>query len=274
MRFPGLALPANFLFYKSNPLPLHLYDFALHFFRHWSNIRALTFYVPKLESEEEARYVRIMIEQAEQLLRRMHPDYKTGSVRLIVVVENARALFRLEEIMDALGDYFVGASLGWHDFLASTARLFKHDSNYRVPVKADPNIVIHSIKASHDLLVRAVGRRGGLKIGGMYGVLPVHQELSSASFQVTLRGFFKDIIAQLRRGLTGFWVAQADFVRIGLALIEAWREYAIESSSESLERLVNDLLITKEYREEVLSFIFAGDIQGLQSFIFKKDKFS
>ena len=47
MRFPGLALPSTFLFYQQNPLPLHLYDFALHVFHNWRQERALSFYVPK-----------------------------------------------------------------------------------------------------------------------------------------------------------------------------------------------------------------------------------
>ena len=65
-----------------------------------------------------------------------------------------------------------GASLGWHDYLASMARLMKEDPNYRIPVKADPEIVIKHIKASHELLARVVRPRGGVSIGGMYGVLP------------------------------------------------------------------------------------------------------
>ena len=93
--------------------------------------------------------------------------------------------------MDALYPYFAGASLGWHDYLASTARLFKEDPNYRIPVKADPNIVIKHIAASHHLLANVVGSRGGLKIGGMYGVLPVGNDLRGASFQVTIKGFIK-----------------------------------------------------------------------------------
>ncbi len=32
-----------------------------------------------------------------------------------------------------------------------------------------------------------------------------------------------DGVTQLKRGLTGFWVAHPDFVRLGLALVEAWR---------------------------------------------------
>jgi malate synthase len=260
-RFPGLALPCLFLFYKNNPLPLHMYDFALHLFRNWQNPEALAFYVPKLETEEEARYIRIMIETAEKMLHQNHPSYKVGTVRLLIVLENPRAVFRVNEIMDELYPYFAGASLGWHDYLGSTARLFKEDPNYRIPVKADPNIVIKYIKGSHDLLADVVGSRGGIKIGGMYGILPIDTDLFSPSFQITMKGFIKDVITQLKRNLSGFWVAHPDFIRLGLALIEGWKFYQA-SDKTKLETLVTSLL-DKKYHAEILSFINGPDLVGL-----------
>lgn len=260
-RFPGLALPCFFLFYRGEPLPLHLYDFALHFFRNWYNPKALAFYVPKLENEEEARYIRIMLEAAEKLLKKTYPSYAVGSIRLMIVLENPRAVFRTHEIMDELYPYFAGASLGWHDYLASTARLFKEDANYRIPVKADPDIVIKYIKASHDLLAEVVGPRGGIKVGGMYGILPVSNDLKSPSFQVTIKGYIRDVITQMKRDLSGFWVAHPDFVRLGLALVEAWKFHQ-QGDSAKLETLVKSLL-DKQYHQEMMDFIFGEDIKGL-----------
>lgn len=260
-RFPGLALPCFFLFYKNNPIPLHLYDFALHLFKNWHNKEALCFYVPKLENEEEARYIRVMIETAEKMISAIHKEYTVGSIRLMIVLENPRAILRVNEIMDELYPYFAGASLGWHDYLGSTARLFKEDGNYRIPVKADPNIVIKYIKGSHDLLAAVVGSRGGIKVGGMYGILPITPDLFSDSFQVTIKGFIKDVITQMKRELTGFWVAHPDFVRIGLALVEAWNFYK-KGDKSKLETMVTELL-DKKYHQEILDFIHGSDIVGL-----------
>lgn len=260
-RFPGLALPCFFLFYKKNPVPLHLYDFALHFFENWQNKEALAFYVPKLENEEEARYIRIMLETAEKMIKHLHPEYELGSIRLMIVLENPRAVFRVHEILDELYPYFAGASLGWHDYLASTARLFKEDPNYRIPVKADPDIVIKYIKASHDLLAEVVGSRGGIKVGGMYGILPVSPDLMSDSYQVTIKGYIRDVITQMKRGLSGFWVAHPDFVRLGLALVSAWKLHS-EGDPSKLEELVKSLLKEK-FHKEVLDFIHGPDIKGL-----------
>ncbi len=260
-RFPGLAMPCAFLFYKKNPLPLHLYDFALHLWSNWNNPKALTFYVPKLENEEEAAYIRVMIEHAERLIQRIHPQYQIGTVRLMIVLENPRAVFRVNEIMDELHPYFAGASLGWHDYLASTARLMKEDANYRIPVKADPHIVIKHIKASHDLLAAVVGSRGGIKVGGMYGVLPSDSDMQSDSFQVAIKGFIKDVITQLKRNLNGFWVAHPDFVRLGLALVEAWKRFQ-NADQAALDNLVKALLLPK-YHGDMLGFIHGPDVVGL-----------
>jgi malate synthase len=240
-RFPGLALPSSFMFYQGNPLPLHLYDFAVHLFHHWHNPKALCFYVPKLENEEEAAYIKFMIETAETMIQKKHPEYKLGTVRVIIVLENPRAVFRVNEIMDELYPYFVGASLGWHDYLGSTARLFKEDGNYRIPVKADPDIVIKYIKASHELLANVVGERGGIKIGGMYGILPITNDLQSDSFQITIRGFFRDVLTQMKRNLSGYWVAHPDFIRIGIAIVEAWKFYA-KGEEEKLKGIIDGLL--------------------------------
>lgn len=260
-RFPGLALPSFFMFYENEAMPLHLYDFALHFFHNWNRNEALVFYVPKLENEEEANYIKSMLETAETLMKEIHPEYVMGTIRLMIVLENPRAVFRVHEIMDELYPYFAGMSLGWHDYLGSAARLFKEDPNYRIPVKADPDIVIKYIKGSHDLLANVVGPRGGIKVGGMYGILPLDNDRWGDSFQATLKGFFRDVLTQMKRDLTGYWVAHPDFVRIGMAIIEAWKRYA-KGEKQALHQLIQGLL-NEKYQKEVMEFLEGKDIEGL-----------
>ncbi len=257
-RFPGLALPSTSVFVDGKPVPLHAYDFVLHMHANWATPEALTFYVPKLENEEEARYVASMIGSAERRIKAEHPEYQLGTVRLFIVLENPRAVFRVHEIMDALYPYFAGASLGWHDYLASTARLFKEDPNYRIPVKADPDIVIKHIKESHLLLADCVGPRGGLKIGGMYGILPLSRDLADLSMQATIYGYVRDVVTQLRRGLDGFWVAHPDFVRIGIALVQAFRE-----GPAVLGSLIGALILDPAEAETLRAFCAAPDVAGL-----------
>jgi allantoicase len=95
----------------------------------------------------------------------------------------------------------------------------------------------------------------------MYGILPQQTDIESESFQVTLRGFFKDVITQLKRDLTGFWVAHPDFVRLGLAIVEAWKLYAA-GNEKPLYDLTKGIFID-QYRKEVDQFIRGDDIAGL-----------
>ena len=115
-RIPGLPIPCGDLLLDGTPLPLHLVDFALHLFHNRGHREALVFYVPKLETAAEAQYLSRLIQLSDQRLSEMDPAYQVGQVRLFTVFENPRAIFRIQEIADALHPYFAGGSLGWHDF--------------------------------------------------------------------------------------------------------------------------------------------------------------
>ena len=109
--------------------------------------------------------------------------------------------------------------------------------------------------------VAVVGSRGGIKIGGMYGVLPSDSDMQSDSFQVAIKGFIKDVITQLKRDLNCFWVAHPDFVRLGLALVEAWKRFQ-NADHAALDNLVKALLLPK-YHVDMLAFIHGADVAGL-----------
>ena len=260
-RIPGLALPDGAHIYNDQPLPLHLFDFAMHMFHNWNRPQSLIFYIPKLENEEEAAYIHFLIDEAETMLQKLHPSYQKGSVGLFIVFENPRAIFRIQEMADALYPYFVGGSLGWHDFLASTARLFKNDPNYRIPVKADPNIVINHIKESHLILKHALAPIGAISIGGMYGTL--YEEGNPKSFEVCMVGYIKDVITQLKRGLDGFWVAHPNFVRIGIALVYAWRSWQKNPDDTRFDALIKILVPNPVEQEPLRAFVFGEDVDGL-----------
>jgi len=256
-RFPGLALPDGSHLLDGAPLPLHLVDFVLHVFHNRARPEALVFYVPKLENEEEAAYLSALLCETEDRL-----GLSRGTIRVLLVFENPRAIFRIREMAAALAPHFLGGSLGWHDFLASTARLFRHDPNYRIPVKADPDIVIRHIKESHRILVRSLEDTGAITIGGMYGVL--YEAGNEASYRICMVGYIRDVVTQLKRGLGGFWVAHPDFVRIGIALVEAYRRWERSGEPDVLVRLVRALVPDGIEQSPLLEFVLGEDVDGLQ----------
>ncbi len=225
-RIPGIAIPDPKHLYNGAPLPMHLLEFSAHLYTHQNNPEALSFYIPKLETEEEAAYLNMMIRTAEDMIQKTNPNYKIGTVKVIIVFETARATFRMKEIAYALKDYFVGGSLGWHDYLASAATLFEGVKDYQIPVKSDSNIVQNHIRTSHEQLASMMHDIGAIAIGGMFGFLPVKgksEAETELSYSVTMKYYVKDVVAQLHRGLDGFWVAHPQFAHLGIALIEAYK---------------------------------------------------
>jgi len=260
-RIPGLALPDGDHLLDGAPLPLHLVELVQHIWSNRNQSEARVLYFPKLENDEEAAYLARVIDAAERAVQRRFSDYPLGSVRVILVFENPRAIFRIREMAEALFPYFLGGSLGWHDFLASTARLFRHDADYRIPVKADPDIVIRNIRESHDILVRELADAGALKIGGMYGIL--YQSGDLESFAACMVGYIRDVVTQLKRGLDGFWVAHPDFVRIGIALVEAWKQQQANPDATVVHDLVRALVPIEDEHASLLAFIDGPDIEKL-----------
>ncbi len=265
-RVAGLALPDGDHILDESPLPLHLVELVQHVWLNRRHPEALVLYFPKLETEREAAYLNQLLATTERLVAARDPSSAPAAghhVRVLVVFENPRAIFRIKEIAAALSPRFLGGSLGWHDFLASTARLFRHDPGYRIPVKADPNIVIHHIRESHHILVRDLSASGALTIGGMYGVLPAEGEADS--LMVSMVGFIKDVITQLKRGLGGYWVAHPDFVRVGIALVEAWRRRERDPGDDALDRLVALLVPDERELAPLGAFIAGPDVHGLSA---------
>lgn len=255
-RVVGLAIPDGHHLLDGSPLPLHLTELVQHIWTHRHRPDALAFYFPKLENEEEAAYLATLLRTIESSVAAADPTYKPGAIGVLVVFENPRAIFRIAEMAEALFPYFVGGSLGWHDYLAATARLFRYDPGYRIPVKADPDIVINHIRESHRIMVRDLGPIGALKIGGMYGVLPTDGDPMSET--VSMVGFIRDVVTQMKRELDGYWVAHPDFVRVGIALVEAWRQ-----GPDVLDRLVSALVTAPEELARLRAFIAGADVAGL-----------
>ena len=261
-RVPGLALPDGDHLLNGEPLPLHLVELVQHIWLNRTRPEARVVYFPKLENEEEAAYLASLIGATERAVQRRMDSYPLGTVKVICVFENPRAIFRIREMANALHPYFIGGSLGWHDFLASAARVYRHDPGYQIPVKADPNIVINAIKESHLILVRALAPLGAMKIGGMYGVL--HTTGDDKSFSVAMAGYIRDVVTQLKRGLDGFWVAHPDFVRIGIALTEAWKyRDTLDPEQCKLQQLVSVLVVDATERAKLVEFIAGEDVPGL-----------
>ena len=132
-------VPSCTLLYKNQPLPSFLIDILLPLFRSWHNPSDLVFHVNCIENEEDANFLRSVLDRSEAAVRALHPEYSLKSIRVIVAIRSPRSAFRLNEIIDSLGPFFGGMMLDWDKYMAACVRQFKMDSNYSLPNDMPPS---------------------------------------------------------------------------------------------------------------------------------------
>ena len=156
---------------------------------------------------------------------------------------------------DTLYPHFLGGSLGWHDFLGSTARLLGTIPIIEFREGGSEHRHQSYSWSLHQILAEALDPIGAIKIGGMYGIL--YEEGNAASFEICMVGFIKDVFTQMKRGLDGFWVLHPSFVRIGIAMVEAWRRHQSGSDLEAVPQLVRALVPNPQEHEPLIGLCSA-----------------
>ena len=122
-----------------------------------------------------------------------------------------------------------------------------------MPRKSDPNIVVSNIRQAHLQLSRVVGGRGGIEIGGMFGIIPnENSHWRDPEMQSILFLLARDVLTQLGRGLTGFWVADPAFMRIGVALSEAVSR-SLDDEGSILSELLSNIILDEVKRKDLLN---------------------
>ena len=117
----GLHLDERHLTLDGQPLSGAFVDFALYLLHNAAAARAAGsgayYYLPKLESAEEAMLWSDVIAFAEKQLGLPH-----GSTRVTVLIETIDAAFQMDEILHALKDHIVGLNCGRWDYIFSTIK--------------------------------------------------------------------------------------------------------------------------------------------------------
>ncbi|MGH7125496.1 MAG: malate synthase, partial [Stellaceae bacterium] len=150
-----------------DPISASLFDFGLAFFH---NARELLergsgtyFYLPKLESQEEARLWAQAFALAEETLGIPH-----GSIRCTVLIETITAAFEMEEILYELREHGCALNAGRWDYIFSTIK--KLDA--LLPDRAQVTMTVPFMRAYSELLVQSCHRHGAHAIGGMAAFIP------------------------------------------------------------------------------------------------------
>ncbi len=163
--------------------------------------QGIYFYLPKLESAEEALFWRVFFDESRNYLGFL----KEATIRAIPLIESLPAAYQMEEMLHALGPYAAGLNAARWDFQASILEFVMSD-----PLSVWPDRFGVDIKTTDflaDIFRRLVAiclRRGGVPIGGMATALPSRIEEVN---RVAAAAIQADKEWEANQGFTRGWVA-------------------------------------------------------------------
>jgi malate synthase len=179
------------------PVSASLFDFGLSFLG-----GARYFYLPKLESKEEAELWAAAFAIAED-----------ESIRCTVLIETILAAFEMEEILHALRDYGCALNAGRWDYIFSVIKKFR-SRDWVLPDRAQVTMTVPFMRAYTDLLVTTCHKRGAHAIGGMAAFIPSRKDPEVN--RVALAKVREDKEREAGQGFDGTWVAHPDLVPVAM----------------------------------------------------------
>ena len=195
------------------PVAGALFDFAVYFMNNAQELLARGsgpyFYLPKLESHEEAKLWADIFAFSEAQL-----GLKTGTIKATVLVETILAAFEMEEILYALKDYCVGLNCGRWDYIFSFIKKFHTRTDFILPERAQVTMTTHFLRSYSLLLIHTCHKRGAFAMGGMSAFIPVKgDETANEKAYAAVRA---DKEREAGDGHDGTWVAHPGLVSVAM----------------------------------------------------------
>ena len=214
----GLHLDERHLTLDGQPLSGAFVDFALYLLHNAAAARAAGsgayYYLPKLESAEEAALWSDVIAYAEAQLGLSH-----GSTRVTVLIETIDAAFQMDEILHALKGHIVGLNCGRWDYIFSTIKRIGRSPDRLTPDRSAMTMDKAFLAAYSLRLIDTCHRRGAHAMGGMAAQIPVKDD--PAANDAALAKVRADKEREVGNGHDGTWVAHPALVAVAIEAFAA-----------------------------------------------------
>ena len=226
------------------PVSASLFDFGLTVFAnaHEQLERGTGpyFYLPKLESHEEARLWAQAFRIAEDEL-----GLPRGSIKCTVLIETILAAFEMDAILYELREHSCALNAGRWDYIFSCIK----KRGALLPDRAQVTMTVPFMRAYTELLVRTCHARGAHAIGGMAAFIPSRRDPEVN--RVALEKVSEDKRREAGDGFDGTWVAHPDLVTTAQGEFDA----VLSARPNQLERLRDDVHVTEG---ELVDFTVPG----------------
>ena len=168
------------------------------------------FYLPKLESHEEARLWARAFAIAEDELGLPH-----GSIKCTVLIETILAAYEMDAILYELRDHSCALNAGRWDYIFSCIK----KTGAVLPDRAQVTMTVPFMRAYTQLLVKTCHDREAHAIGGMAAFIPSRRDADVN--RVALEKVGEDKRREAGDGFDGTWVAHPDLVPVAMAEFDA-----------------------------------------------------
>ena len=207
----GMHLCEKHISIDSRPISASLLDFGLYFFHNAQALidggRGPYFYLPKIESHEEARLWNDIFVMAQEEL-----GIRRGTIRATVLVETITAAFEMDEILYELREHAAGLNAGRWDYIFSYIRTFAHRGDeFVLPDRDHITMTTPFMRAYTQLLVSTCHQRGAYAIGGPAAANPTRQDDEHRHRALALVRAEKE--REAAEGFDGSWVAHPAVVQ-------------------------------------------------------------
>ncbi len=247
----GWHLPEKNLQVDGQPMSGSLVDFGLYFFHNAKEtLKRGTgpyFYLPKLESHEEARLWNDVFVFAQERL-----GLPRGTIKATVLIETILAAYEMDEILFELKDHIVGLNAGRWDYMFSIIKKFAHDPQRMMPDRSQVTMGVPFLRAYAELLVKTCHRRGAHAMGGMAAFIPSRKDAEVN--RVATEKVREDKEREASQGFDGTWIAHPDLVKVATPVFDA----ALAGKPHQKHRQRDDLVVDAAYGRKLIDLTIPG----------------
>jgi len=265
-RVAGIHLRNRQMTLNGEPIPAIIPGLVIHALNNFEsqkrNGSGIYYYIPKIETWQEARLVAKLLKGLEEAM-----GVKRGTLKIKMLNERAEYVLQQEAIMWVLRENLIGPNVGRWDYINSREEMFRHDPAMVIP---DPHAVTMTEPSMSYYTMRnalLATLAGAMPIGGMAAQMqnpraPEHDAKA-------LRDIWFD---KLRERLTGLlridgklhdtyrqsWVAT-----VARDYVDAGREPLVTDIAD-LQRVVDKATPDERSRLEALGLLESGRIHPLE----------
>ena len=200
----GLHLEEKHVLINDRPVSASLVDFGLFFFHNAARLidkgSAPYFYLPKIESHNEARWWNQVF-----MFSQYHLGIPQGTIKASILIENILAAFEMHEILYEIRDHSAGLSCGKWDYIFSFIRKFRKYTSLVLPDRSQLSMKSPFLNAFQRLLIDTCHRRNTVAIGSSSSLIVVEGE--EKQNKMAMEGLRKEKRQEILAGHDGTWLS-------------------------------------------------------------------